>query len=130
MLAQDADPATATELADAQEEIARLSRLVDGLLAVARAENVVTEPVVVAVADVLRDRVAAWAPVADERAVALALPDPGRSRPASVTGTWSRSWTTCSRTRWTRSRPVATSGSALSRANEASGSWWRTPALA
>jgi len=77
VLAQDADPATATELADAQEEIARLSRLVDGLLAVARAENVVTEPVVVAVADVLRDRVAAWAPVADERAVALALPDPG-----------------------------------------------------
>jgi signal transduction histidine kinase len=77
VLAQDADPATATELADAQEEIARLSRLVDGLLAVARAENVVTEPVVVAVADVLRDRVAAWAPVADERAVALAPPDPG-----------------------------------------------------
>jgi signal transduction histidine kinase len=72
VLAQDADPATAADLADAQEEIARLSRLVDGLLAVARAENVVTEPVAVAVADVLRDRVAAWAPVADERGVDLA----------------------------------------------------------
>jgi signal transduction histidine kinase len=80
VLAQDADPATATELADAQEEIARLSRLVDGLLAVARAENVVTEPAVVAVADVLRDRVAAWAPVADEREVTLALSDPGQVR--------------------------------------------------
>jgi signal transduction histidine kinase len=80
VLAEDADPATATELVDAQEEIARLSRLVDGLLAVARAENVVTEPAVVAVADVLRDRVAAWAPVADEREVTLALPDPGQVR--------------------------------------------------
>jgi signal transduction histidine kinase len=77
VLAQDADPATAAELLDAQEEIARLSRLVDGLLAVARAENVVTEPAVVAVADVLRDRVAAWAPVAGEREVTLALPDSG-----------------------------------------------------
>ncbi len=77
VLAQDADPATAAELADAQEEIARLSRLVDGLLAIARAENVVTEPVVAPVSDVLRDRVAAWAPVADEREVALILPDPG-----------------------------------------------------
>ena len=75
VLAQDADPATVADLADAQEEIARLSRLVDGLLAVARAENVVTEPVAVAVADVLRDRVAAWAPVADERGVDLAPAD-------------------------------------------------------
>ena len=75
VLAQDADPATAADLADAQEEIARLSRLVDGLLAVARAENVVTEPVAVAVAGVLRDRVAAWAPVADERGVDLAPAD-------------------------------------------------------
>ena len=75
VLAQDADPATAADLADAQEEIARLSRLVDGLLAVARAENVVTEPVAVAVAGVLRDRVAAWAPVADERGVDLASAD-------------------------------------------------------
>ena len=36
---QDTDPATAEELAGAQEEIARLSHLVDGLLAVARAED-------------------------------------------------------------------------------------------
>jgi signal transduction histidine kinase len=76
VLAQDADPATAAELADAQEEIARLSRLVDGLLAVARAENVVTEPVAVAVDEVIGDRVAAWAPVADERRVTLAVSGP------------------------------------------------------
>ena len=84
VLAQDADPATAADLADAQEEIARLSRLVDGLLAVARAENVVTEPVAVAVADVLRDRVAAWAPVADERGVDLASADSEPSVQASL----------------------------------------------
>ena len=35
LLATDASPATAAELAGAQEEIARLSRLVDGLLATA-----------------------------------------------------------------------------------------------
>ena len=80
VLAQDADPDTAAELADAQEEIARLSHLVDGLLAVARAENVVTEPVAVAVDEVIGDRVAAWAPVADEREVALAVSGPCQVR--------------------------------------------------
>jgi signal transduction histidine kinase len=71
LLAADADEATAAELAGAQGEIARLSRLVDGLLAVARAESAVTEPVPVAVAEVVRDRVAAWSPVAEEREVSL-----------------------------------------------------------
>ena len=78
VLAQDADPATAAELAGAQDEVARLSRLVDGLLAVARAENVVIEPVPVAVDTVIRDRVAAWRPVAEEREVALTTACPGR----------------------------------------------------
>ena len=71
LLMQDADQATAAELADAQEEIARLSRLVDGLLAIARAENVVVEPVEVSVASVIRDRASAWRPVAEERGVGL-----------------------------------------------------------
>ncbi|HWG60549.1 MAG TPA: HAMP domain-containing sensor histidine kinase [Streptosporangiaceae bacterium] len=71
VLTQDSDPATAEELAGAQDEIARLSRLVDGLLAVARAENVVTEPAAVDVAEVVADRAAAWRPVAEERGVFL-----------------------------------------------------------
>lgn len=71
MLAVDADEPTSAELASAQEEIARLSRLVDGLLAVARAENAVPRPVAVRVDEVVADRVAAWAPVARERQVAL-----------------------------------------------------------
>jgi signal transduction histidine kinase len=39
LLAQEADAQTAAELAGAQGEIARLARLVNGLLAVARAES-------------------------------------------------------------------------------------------
>ncbi len=72
VLAQDGDAAMAEELAGAQEEIARLGRMVNGLLAVARAENVTTQPVQVAVDAVLRDRVAAWRPAAEEREVTLA----------------------------------------------------------
>lgn len=80
VLAQDADRATAAELAGAQEEVARLSRLVDGLLAVARAENVVGEPVPVAVGEVISDRVTAWRPVAEERGVALTAACQGPAR--------------------------------------------------
>ena len=86
LLTQDADPATADELAGAQDEISRLSRMVDGLLAVARAENVVVEPVPVAVDAVIRDRATAWRPVAEERAVALAAACPGPVRAMAGAG--------------------------------------------
>ena len=71
LLAQDSDEATAAELAGAQEEIARLARLVNGLLAVARAENVTSAPGPVAADAVVRDRAAAWRPAAEERGVTL-----------------------------------------------------------
>jgi signal transduction histidine kinase len=74
LLAVDAghsDPAMGQELAEALGELARLSRLVDGLLAVARAENVVPVPVAVDIAEVARERVAAWHPVADDRGIVL-----------------------------------------------------------
>jgi len=70
------DPDTAHELAGALDELARLSRLVDGLLAVARAENVVPVPVAVDVAAVVRERVAAWHPVADDRDIRLTVTPP------------------------------------------------------
>ena len=77
------DPATAHELAGALEELARLSRLVDGLLAVARAENVVPVPVAVDLAEVARERVVAWLPVADDRDITLEATfrpnEPGRA---------------------------------------------------
>jgi signal transduction histidine kinase len=71
LLAQDSDPMTAAELAGAQEEIARLARLVNGLLAVARAENVATVQVNLQLDVVVKTRVAAWRPAAEERDVRL-----------------------------------------------------------
>jgi signal transduction histidine kinase len=74
LLAADTDPdpeTTGHELAGALEELARLSRLVDGLLAVARAENVVPAPVSVEVGEAARERVVAWHPVADDRGILL-----------------------------------------------------------
>ncbi|MGQ4435446.1 sensor histidine kinase [Streptomyces sp. SAS_260] len=71
LLAAGADEATAAEFAGAQDEIARLSRLVDGLLAVARAETAVPRPVPVRVDHVVDERVTAWEPVARERRVSL-----------------------------------------------------------
>jgi signal transduction histidine kinase len=67
LLAQDASGETAAELAGAQDEIARLSRLVDGLLAVARAEAAVPRREAVRVDIAAAERVLAWDPVARER---------------------------------------------------------------
>jgi signal transduction histidine kinase len=82
VLTQDTDAATAEDLAGAQHEIARLSHLVDGLLAVARAESVLVDPVTVQVDEVIKDRVAAWRPVAEERGVELqpSCPEPVPAR--------------------------------------------------
>ena len=80
LLAADAaqsDPATSHELAGALDELARLSRLVDGLLAVARAESVVPVPVAVDIAEVARERVVAWHPVADDRSIVLTATSAG-----------------------------------------------------
>ena len=71
LLATDASPATAAELAGAQEEIARLSRLVDGLLATARAEAMTEQLETINVLEAVAERVAAWQPVADGHDVKL-----------------------------------------------------------
>ena len=69
LLAADADDGA--EFDGALDELARLSRMVDGLLAVARAENVTETPEHVAVSRLLDERVEAWRPVAAERGVRL-----------------------------------------------------------
>jgi signal transduction histidine kinase len=71
LLAVDSGPAAAAELAEAQEEIARLSRLVDGLLATARAEAVTEQLETIDVLEAVAERVAAWQPVADGHGVKL-----------------------------------------------------------
>jgi signal transduction histidine kinase len=77
------DPDTGHELVGALDELARLSRLVDGLLTVARAENVVPVPVAIDVAEVARERVVAWHPVADDRNIALMATSAGGSGPGA-----------------------------------------------
>jgi signal transduction histidine kinase len=54
-------------------ETARLSRLVDGLLAVARAEAAVSVPHAIDVAAICAERIAAWEPLATERGVRAQL---------------------------------------------------------
>jgi signal transduction histidine kinase len=76
LLAADSGPAAAAELAGAQEEIARLSRLVDGLLATARAEAVTEQLEHIDVLEVVSERVAAWQPVADGNEVKLLVETP------------------------------------------------------
>lgn len=85
VLAAGAEGETAEELAAAQGEIARLSRLVDGLLAVARAEQATPRPVAVRVDEVVAERVDAWSPVAEERDVLLTTP-PGSALTVSLGG--------------------------------------------
>jgi signal transduction histidine kinase len=76
LLAADSAPAAAAELAGAQEEIARLSRLVDGLLATARAEAVTEQLEQIDVMAAVSERVAAWQPVADGNGVKLVADAP------------------------------------------------------
>ncbi len=88
LLAADTDPATGHELVGALDELARLSRLVDGLLAVARAENIVPVPTAVDVAEVARERVVAWHPVADDRGITLEARGAGSARVRASVLAW------------------------------------------
>jgi signal transduction histidine kinase len=63
-----AEPA---EIDAALDELTRLARLIDGLLAMARAENTTTAPEPVHLAVLLIERAEAWQPVAAERDVRL-----------------------------------------------------------
>ncbi len=67
--------AASDDLAAAATEVQRLSRLVDGLLALARAERTdrSATAIVVSVRDALTERANGWQPVADERGVAIVV---------------------------------------------------------
>lgn len=73
LLADDPDPA---EFDAALDELGRLGRLVDGLLAMARAEDATAVPGPVPVTDLLHDRAEAWRPVAAERGIGLEVDAP------------------------------------------------------
>jgi signal transduction histidine kinase len=86
LLSQDAEEETAAELAGAQEEIARLSRMVDGLLAIARTEAAVPHREAVRVDEVAAERVATWEPLAREREIGLTLEAHRRTAASLGTG--------------------------------------------
>jgi signal transduction histidine kinase len=83
-LQRDAGPRGREGLERAAEEVARLSRLVEGLLALARADAHATATGPVEILEVVEDRLQAWADVARERNVELlaeAAPATVRSAP-------------------------------------------------
>jgi signal transduction histidine kinase len=63
--------ASSAEFSAPLSEVARLGRMVDGLLAVARAENATPDIVLVSVSEVVAERTAAWTPVAEDHGVTL-----------------------------------------------------------
>lgn len=83
LMRQDASDAQESDLDGTLAEAKRLSHLVDGLLAVARAENTTPAPEIIDVAAVTAGRVEAWTPVADESQIALSL----QAVPASALAT-------------------------------------------
>lgn len=76
-LEAEADPPVAAELAAALDESDRMSRLVDGLLALARADKAASTATAAAIdlRSVLEERRDIWLPVADERGVDLVVDD-------------------------------------------------------
>lgn len=74
-LEADAAPPVATELAAALDECDRLSRLVDGLLALARADKAAASATAVPIdlASALAERRDIWVPMAEERGVDLVV---------------------------------------------------------
>ena len=83
LLADDAPEEMRGELLDALREIARLSRLADGLLAVARAEEVTAPVADVDVEAVVAERIDLWCAMAEDRGVALTA----RTAPATARST-------------------------------------------
>jgi signal transduction histidine kinase len=67
-------------------ETERLGRLVDGLLAIARAVDGRAEVTVVDLAEIARERMRMWTPLAEERGVQIAYAGPPAPRARAVTG--------------------------------------------
>jgi signal transduction histidine kinase len=85
LMADDADDATRTEASAMLAETDRLARLVDGLLAIARAEAIESAPVSTDVGRVVTERLQAWEPVAAERRITLQQQSPATEVFAALT---------------------------------------------
>ncbi|AMW11933.1 two-component sensor histidine kinase [Streptomyces qaidamensis] len=70
------------DVEQATAEVVRMSRLVSGLLVLARAEAKVTAAEPLPLMDIVRERLAVWRPAADERGVTIALRGSTDGRPS------------------------------------------------
>ncbi|MCK8438148.1 HAMP domain-containing histidine kinase [Streptomyces sp. D2-8] len=70
------------DVEQATAEVVRMSRLVSGLLVLARAEAKVTAAEPLPLMDIVRERLAVWRPAADERGVTIALGGSADGRPS------------------------------------------------
>jgi signal transduction histidine kinase len=86
LAAANPDATSAAELEASLEEVARLSRLVDGLLALARADAATPELEAVDAAAVARERVGVWEPLAEERSTRLGVETPDTVTVLAVAG--------------------------------------------
>ncbi|MBC2903581.1 HAMP domain-containing sensor histidine kinase [Streptomyces cupreus] len=73
------------DVEQATAEVVRMSRLVNGLLVLARAEAKVTAAEPLALPEIVSERLAVWRPAADERGVAIALRLDADERPLVLT---------------------------------------------
>ncbi|MBG0853579.1 HAMP domain-containing histidine kinase [Streptomyces spinoverrucosus] len=69
------------DVEQATAEVVRMSRLVNGLLVLARAEAKVTDAESLPLMDIVQERLAVWRPAADERGVTIALKGNAGGRP-------------------------------------------------
>ncbi|MBV7696118.1 HAMP domain-containing sensor histidine kinase [Streptomyces sp. TRM70350] len=69
------------DVEQATAEVVRMSRLVNGLLVLARAEAKVTAAEPLPLTDIVRERLGVWRPAADERGVTIALRGSADGRP-------------------------------------------------
>ncbi|MFF5310397.1 sensor histidine kinase [Streptomyces massasporeus] len=74
------------DVEQATAEVVRMSRLVSGLLVLARAEAKVTAAEPLPLMDIVRERLAVWRPAADERGVTIALRGSIDGRPSVLAG--------------------------------------------
>ncbi|MCQ9183371.1 HAMP domain-containing histidine kinase [Streptomyces sp. IBSBF 2953] len=81
------DESVREDVEQATAEVVRMSRLVNGLLVLARAEAKVTAAEPLPLTDVVAERLAVWRPAADERGVTIALGGSGvGDRPSVLAG--------------------------------------------
>jgi signal transduction histidine kinase len=80
-LEASSDGPAGDDMAAAGREVQRLSRVVDGLLTLNRAEGTTPEPQAVDVSEVIEDRCEAWSALAEERRSHLHAEPPADGRP-------------------------------------------------